>query len=663
MMAESYDRGSPMQAVKSWFAEQGVPHFLPRYSPTERAPVLVLSLLMVLAVQLGAGTWFDVTVIQLLVIPPIMVALALVFRLFDGPLGLGQTRPQQWWLLPLSLLVLVTVPYVGAAIVGQPAYEQPPWSRPDPWIDTAVLFTALLASTLLFRGNLWDSRAGRCWRLFVFVIAAAVLFELEGSVLPPLGSQPSEQGIFPVPHSLPALIVVATILAMSLRLARGSVEQSTSSAISARNVASFVPVAPLLVLTLGVDNAVLASSMGGWAEAVTPLVLLLAFAAVFAAVQRWRPQQPPWQIGSVTRLAHLTSWPTLLFWILAFLFLYPVMAWFFNIQVSGFGPPATGWRALLIILGINILGLGVTWFIIWFGLDRIAGWALREGPRNLSDILVAFAHGLPLLLIFTAFFALTAETWEIVVEAGPVAFLGLLGLLLGLMAFFLLISSIHELRGHRRFATWADVRTCAVGGEHQSKLSPADPISQVVEKAVRGKDLAREPRNVEVGILGWLNAMLVMAIYQVLIFTPVAVGAFAFFLLLARLAVPPEVAAEWVFGDGADPALGLMLDKRPFVEEPWTRVAVVLAVFSVLYLTVTVLTDENHRKTFFGVADDAIRQRFAMRLAYDEAHKLDKKGEGGRLPDDQFTASGSQHAAATGNYRVGPARPRSPAGP
>lgn len=161
-MAKTYDRGSPMPAVKSWFAEQGVPHFLPRYSPTERAPVLVLSLLMVLAVQLGAGTWFDVTVIQLLVIPPLMVALALVFRLFDGPLGLGQTRPQQWWLLPLLLLLVVMVPYLGAAVVGQSAYEQLPWSRPDPWIDTAVLLTALLASTVLFRGNLWDSRAGRC---------------------------------------------------------------------------------------------------------------------------------------------------------------------------------------------------------------------------------------------------------------------------------------------------------------------------------------------------------------------------------------------------------------------------------------------------------------------------------------------------------------------
>jgi hypothetical protein len=658
-MAKTYDRGSPMPAVKSWFAEQGVPHFLPRYSPTERAPVLVLSLLMVLAVQLGAGTWFDVTVIQLLVIPPLMVALALVFRLFDGPLGLGQTRPQQWWLLPLLLLLVVMVPYLGAAVVGQSAYEQLPWSRPDPWIDTAVLLTALLASTVLFRGNLWDSRAGRCWRLFVFVIAAAVLFELEGSVLPPLGSQPSEQGIFPVPHSLPALVVVATILSMSLRLARGSAEQSTSSVISRRNVVSFVPAAPLLVLTLGVDNAVLASSMGGWAEAATPLALLLIFTAVLAAVQRWRPKQPPWQIGSVTRLAHLTSWPTLLFWILVFLFLYPVMAWFFNIQVSGFGPPATGWRAFLTILGINVLGLGVTWFIVWFGLDSIAGWALREGPRNLSDILVAFAHGLPLLLIFTAFFALTAETWEIVVEVGPVAFLGLLGLLLGLMAFFLLISSVHELRNHRRFATWEDVRTFAVGGEHQSKLSPADPISRVVEKALRGKDMTQEPRTADVGVLGWLNAMLVLAIYQVLIFTPVAVGAFAFFLLLARLAVPPAVAAEWVFGDGADPSLGLMLDNRPFVEEPWTRVAVVLAAFSVLYLTVTVLTDDNHRRTFFGVADDAIRQRFAMRLAYDEAQKLDMTEEGARPPVEQFAALGGQHASADGNHKVGFIRPSS----
>jgi hypothetical protein len=94
-----------------------------------------------------------------------------------------------------------------------------PWLWPEPWIDTAVLFTALL-------------------------------FGVEGSFLPPLASQPEEQGMLPVPHSLPALAVVAVILALSLLVARGSVKASTSS-IPQREAAWLGSFVALVVLTLG----------------------------------------------------------------------------------------------------------------------------------------------------------------------------------------------------------------------------------------------------------------------------------------------------------------------------------------------------------------------------------------------------------------------------
>lgn len=86
--------------------------------------------------------------------------------------------------------------------------------------------------------------------------------------------------------------------------------------------------------------------------------------------------------------------------------------------------------------------------------------------------------------------------------------------------------------------------------------------------------------------------------------------------MVGRLAVPNHVAAQWIYGDNAGSPGVERLAQLPFWSEPWTRVPVVLAAFSVLYLTVSLLTDENQRKYFFSAAHAALRQRLAIRIAY-----------------------------------------------
>jgi hypothetical protein len=279
----------------------------------------------------------------------------------------------------------------------------------------------------------------------------------------------------------------------------------------------------------------------------------------------------------------------------------------------------TGWQAFFLIFVVNLLWLSVTWLIVGFGLDRIAAWAVRQWWRKVDDILGALASGLPMLLVFSAFFALTAETWEVVYEIGTLAFLGLLGLLLGLMALVLLITWTKELRRHCDFTSWSEVWEDALDG-----VAANDPVRPLVEGASREMPQTTEPSLERLGPRGRLNALLVLAVYQATIFLPITVVAFGFFLLLGHIAVEPEVAAPWVLGDSiADPKTeGARLYAEPLLEHPWVRVAVVLAVFSVLYLTVTVLADDKHRGTFFGVADKGIRKRLAMRRAYQEAEQL-----------------------------------------
>jgi hypothetical protein len=645
-MAQTHDPGTSTQAIKHWFAEHGVPQFLGHYSCRERAKALVLPLVMVLAVQIGAATWFDVSVVLLLVVPPAMVVLALLFkRAFDGPLGLGPAQDKGWWLLPLWLLATVVTPYVFNATVALGISQAAsPWFWPEPWLDTAVVFTALLACMVLNREDIWDPRGRRArlrWWLAGVVVATVVFSALEGSLFPPLASSTDPAAMLSVPQTLPSLLVVVAILTMSLRLALASPRRSTPR----REVAVFVPAVPLLVVAFGIDSALFSYGFDGWAEAVLPALLLLVSAAV-TTLAVWRlarqPEPPPVKTG-VRLLKEEVSSPTLRVWVPVFLLCYPFMVLLVDINVDVFGRPAAGLEAVAVTLVINAICLGVAWVIVGFGLDRVAAWALQEARHNLWEIVAAFASGLPLLLVFTAFFALTAETWEIVVEVGSLSFLALLALLLGLTAIFLGISSVQQLRTLREFPTWAEVRQRALGEKGMRSKAPNARVSRIVEEAIDGTQDNAKPPDVGLRLLGWLNAVLVLAVYQVLIFTPVVVGAFVFFLLLGRLAVPPGVAAEWVYGDGASPSLGVALDNLPMLMDPWTRVAVVLAVFSGLYLSVTVLSNKDQRETFFGAAEDAMRQRFAMRLALDE---VIRKREG--QPDEPSATAGDQQEAMAG---------------
>jgi hypothetical protein len=80
------------------------------------------------------------------------------------------------------------------------------------------------------------------------------------------------------------------------------------------------------------------------------------------------------------------------------------------------------------------------------------------------------------------------------------------------------------------------------------------------------------------------------------------------------------VAAQWVYGDNAltDPNIkGLdKIERLSFFGEPWTRIPVVLAAFSIHYLTVTLLTNEEQPEYFLSAASAALQQRLVVRIAY-----------------------------------------------
>lgn len=127
----------------------------------------------------------------------------------------------------------------------------------------------------------------------------------------------------------------------------------------------------------------------------------------------------------------------------------------------------------------------------------------------------------------------------------------------------------------------------------------------------------------KLGGLEAINSVIVSMTYEIIFFFPVTImAAFAFFVF-AYVTVPPDVAANWIYGDRATKAQANDLIHLPFFHQPWARVALLLTAFSILYLAVELLSDPDKRNIYFGSADKAVRKRLAVRLAYREvlAHR------------------------------------------
>jgi hypothetical protein len=227
----------------------------------------------------------------------------------------------------------------------------------------------------------------------------------------------------------------------------------------------------------------------------------------------------------------------------------------------------------------------------------------------------------------------------VVVEIEGKAFIALVGLLVALTLGVLVILARQQLsraqgelepqthlddevqpdEAKRREAwgeDWQKVRRRAQRNGQSGQEDTRDAVSALFDAMpVERKDLSPK-----LELRMRINALLVIGVYQALVLVPVAIGTLMLFWLVGRLTVSPEVAAQWVYGDNAltDPNIkGLdKIEGLSLFGEPWTRVPVVLAAFSVLYLTVTLLTNEKQQEYFFSATSAALQQRLAVRIAY-----------------------------------------------
>lgn len=395
------ERAAAIAALRSsvdpWFERHGVPHFNHRYSALQRVPTVLFLLATVVAFEVGVCPFIQPTATQLLLAPGLLVALALWAK--PALLKLVGRAPDDLsrWSLPVRAVGLIVAGY----LLG--TSELPPlWS--NPWVDFGVIFGCLATFVVLSDGALWNGAvaelAQRRRRLVLLVIAAIILFALEGSLFAPFSvplndaARQVAPALLPVPQALPALLVVAIIFVFTLHLARLSralpaePPQRVAERRSEGKIAVIVPAVPLLLLVFSGETAVLPHALDdGWSQAVPPLALLIAFACVAWIASRRSAKMPT--IRDSAWIANLLKLS-----IGAYLFTYPVLVYFF-FDVDAFTWNVSGWPAFALTLAINMLYLGIAWFIVSYGLDRVVAWARHGARANLASVVQGLTRGLP----------------------------------------------------------------------------------------------------------------------------------------------------------------------------------------------------------------------------------------------------------------------------
>jgi hypothetical protein len=225
----------------------------------------------------------------------------------------------------------------------------------------------------------------------------------------------------------------------------------------------------------------------------------------------------------------------------------------------------------------------------------------------------ALARGLPLLLVFATFLVLTAELWQVAAALKMRDLLLVASILVAAALVLMLVASNEEIAARQRAVTAEE----AVRQLESGDLGVSDASKDVLRQLVTSDDTEPEAAAPVAG-LARVNLLIVLMVYECLALVPAAVIATVLFFAIGRLAVSPELAAEWVYGDGTDPALGRTFTEAPLWDQPWSRVALLLGALSLLYLAVTVIFDTERRAEFFRGADGALRQRLAMRKVYME---------------------------------------------
>ncbi len=346
---------------------------------------------------------------------------------------------------------------------------------------------------------------------------------------------------------------------------------------------------PLLVLVM-VGELFLAfgDRWSGWAQSAAFLGGIVLVTAVFALVnvlrhRTWHRLPDDMGIAEVTLFVVLPVIPS----------------------VIGNTDDALTAGVIVILVNTSILFAGFV--VTKWGLVPMTRWAIGQMLQQLSHLSTLALRSLPLLLLFSAFMFLNAEMWQVANDMTPLAFLGVLSMVLGIGGAFVL-SSVRRLGVDlEAFDSWSEVECLCTGTpvEHAAGAQPTRPDRPELR-------LSRQAR--------W-NVTLRLFVAQSTQILLVSLVTVAFYVLFGLLVVRETTVLQWTTAGeltaGRDWVVRLDVLGHTYL---FTRQLLVVAGFiglvAGLQFTVLVLTDATYRRDF---ADDmmvSVRRALAVRAAY-----------------------------------------------
>ena len=269
-----------------------------------------------------------------------------------------------------------------------------------------------------------------------------------------------------------------------------------------------------------------------------------------------------------------------------------------------------GWGGAIVLAIINLLILGVVYFVTSYGLVPALRVGFSQAMRQVRAVTQLVARGLPLLLLITAFVFLNAEMWQVAHDFTP-AYYAICVVGMVLLAFaFLALRLPKEVVGLARFSSWEETRTLA--DQTDAPIAAAE------------LDLHGTPPEPDLGRVERLNIAILLTISQVVQTLLVGIIAGVFYVLFGLLAVRSETIAQWTTTVEVDPLATLsFLGDEIVITWEHLSVAGFIAAFSVLQFSVASVTDAAYREEFYDDVAGDVRRVLAVRAI---VRKLESTG-------------------------------------
>lgn len=248
-----------------------------------------------------------------------------------------------------------------------------------------------------------------------------------------------------------------------------------------------------------------------------------------------------------------------------------------------------------------LLGIGVIYVVIGFGLLDIAAWAIGLLQDQLVHIATLVSRTLPMLLILVVFLMFSAELWEAAHVLHGVELAAVLALMLFVGSVLVVSTFQPEVRRLEGSTDWAAV----------CEDARATPLGDLADRDI--------PEGFVLPRLTWLqrrNVEFVVLVNQLLQSTFVSLLVLGFLLAFGLIVVPGAIQAGWI-GEPVSVLIQLELFGEPRVlSAEMLFVCSLLSGIVGLYFTGLALTDPTYRSEHVTAVVGELQMLLAVRALY-----------------------------------------------